>query len=314
MKKKIIIGVSSLAVLAVLGLAGAGNYFYNVAIAVNKKAFIESEDKANSKKKNPWEAEDKWYAEANREELTLVSDDNLELHGIFIPADKPSKKVVILAHGYAGTLEQMAPFAKLYHDLGYNIVAPDARGHGKSEGDYIGFGWPERKDYQKWIDLVVDKVGKDSEIALHGVSMGAATVMMTSGEKLPDNVKVIVEDCGYSSVNEELSYQLKDMYNLPSFPLLPVTSVVTKVRAGYFFGEASAVDQVKKNKVPMLFIHGDHDTFVPTEMVHEVYDANASEKELYIAPNADHAQSFVKNKEAYREKVAEFVGKYIPNN
>ncbi|MGX7419466.1 alpha/beta hydrolase [Carnobacterium gallinarum] len=311
MKKKIIIGVSSLAAIAVFGLIGAGNYFYDVAIAVNKKAFLESDSK--EKKKNPWEAEENWYKNANREELAIVSEDGLNLYGIYIPAEKPSKKVVILAHGYAGNLEQMSPYAKLYHDLGYNVLAPDARGHGKSEGDYIGFGWPERKDYQQWIDLMIEKVGSDSDIALHGVSMGAATVMMTSGEELPENVKVIVEDCGYSSVTEELTFQLKDMYNLPGFPILPVTSAVTKVRAGYFFGEASAVEQVKKNKVPMLFIHGDKDKFVPTDMVYEVYKANASEKELYIAPNAAHAQAYVKNKEAYREKITSFVSKYIPN-
>lgn len=110
---------------------------------------------------------------------------------------------------------------------------PDARGHGKSEGDYIGFGWDERKDYLQWINRIIKK-DPQSEIVLHGVSMGAATVMMTSGEKLPDNVKAFVEDCGYSSVKGELGYQLKEMFNLPAFPLIPVTSLVTKVRAGYF--------------------------------------------------------------------------------
>ncbi|PLS33785.1 alpha/beta hydrolase [Carnobacterium maltaromaticum] len=312
MKKKIIIGLSSLTTITVLGLAGAGLYFYDVAVAINKKDFLESNDKKVDKK-DPWAAEKKWYTEADREEIKLTSTDGLVLSSIYIAAEKPSNKVVILAHGYSGNLEEMAPYAKLYHDMGFNILAPDARGHGSSEGNYIGFGWPERKDYQQWIQVMIDKVGSDTEIALHGVSMGAATVMMTSGEKLPKNVKVIVEDCGYSSVTDELNVQLKKLYNLPSFPLVPITSVVTKIRAGYSFEEASAVEQVKKNKVPMLFIHGDQDSFVPTEMVYKVYEANASEKELYIAPNSEHAKAYEKNKVEYSQKVQDFVGKYISN-
>src|SRR5699024_6839140 len=110
----------------------------------------------------------------------------------------------IIAHGYMGDAESMYQFADMYHRLGYNVLVPDARGHGKSQGDYIGFGWPERKDYVKWIHEVLSQNGSKENIILHGVSMGAATVMMTSGEKLPTNVKAIIEDCGYSSIQAEL--------------------------------------------------------------------------------------------------------------
>lgn len=116
-----------------------------------------------------------------------------------------------------------------------------------------------------------------SKIVLHGVSMGGATVMMTSGEALPPNVKAIVEDCGYTTAKDQLAYQLKRMYRLPIFPLLHITSLLTKLRAGYFFGEASALDQLQKSKTPMLFIHGDADLFVPTEMVYELFKNYPSE-------------------------------------
>lgn len=140
----------------------------------------------------------------------------------------------------------MSVFAKMYHDWGYNVLAPDARGHGKSQGDYIGFGWPDRKDYVQWIEKVLTENGQQEQITLYGVSMGAATVMMTSGEKLPDNVKAIVEDCGYSTVNQELQYQLKELFNLPSFPLVNVTSGITKLRAGYFFGKQVLLSNCKR--------------------------------------------------------------------
>ncbi|MGY3778837.1 alpha/beta hydrolase [Isobaculum melis] len=298
----------------VLGAAtAAGNYFYSVAIATNKKEFLENDKNLPEKEKvDIWKAEKEWYQSVQQETITMTSDDNLTLVATYIPAEKPSKKVAILAHGYAGNRTNMAAFAKLYYDMGFNILVPDARGHGESQGDYIGFGWHERLDYVRWIDEMIAKNGKESEIALFGISMGGATVMMTSGEALPDNVKVIVEDCGYSSVNEELAYQLKEMYNLPAFPLVPITSVVTQIRAGYNFDEASAVKQLEKNKTPMLFIHGDQDTFVPTEMLDEVYTASPAEKEKHIFEGAGHGESYGKHKAAYKELVTTFIEKYIP--
>lgn len=163
--------------------------------------------------------------------------------------------------------------------MGLQCVSARCAWSRKSQGDYIGFGWPDRKDYVQWIEKVLTENGQQEQITLYGVSMGAATVMMTSGEKLPDNVKAIVEDCGYSTVNQELQYQLKELFNLPSFPLVNVTSGITKLRAGYFFGEASAVKQLQKNHLPMLFIHGENDTFVPFSMLDEVYNATQGPKE-----------------------------------
>lgn len=312
MKRKVWIGLVILEALVIIALGFAGNYFYDVAVAINPKDFIEATDvDGDYDPKDPWLEEKKWYDAVEREKLSIESTDGLKLSGVYIESEFASDKVAILAHGYAGNLEQMAPYVKLYHDMGFNVLVPDARGHGTSEGDYIGFGWHERKDYLQWIQLMIDKVGTDAELALYGISMGGATVMNVSGEELPDNVKVIVEDCGYSSLNGELAYQLKDMYDLPEFPLIPVTSLVTKIRSDYWFGEADTVAQVKKNHVPMLFIHGAEDKFVPTEMVNDVYEANPSPKELYIAPNADHAESYELNKEEYKQKVQKFVFKYV---
>lgn len=142
----------------------------------------------------------------------------------------------------------MAPFAKLFHDLEFNILVADARGHGTSEGNYIGFGWHERMDYIQWINQVIEKYGKNCEIVLFGISMGGATVLNVSGEGLPKQVKAIIEDCGFSSVEEEITYQLKTMYKLPKFPLVQITSLITKLKAGYWFEEASSLEQVKKIK------------------------------------------------------------------
>ena len=141
--------------------------------------------------------------------------------------------------------------------------------------------------------------------------MGASTVMMTSGEELPPQVKLVIADCGYDTVKNELSYQLKEMFNLPAFPLIPLTSAYSKIKAGYSFNEASATERLKKNHLPILLIHGDKDTFVPTEFVYSLYDAANEPKELVIFEGADHAESFKSDKEKYKKTISEFLDKYL---
>ncbi|XHI72204.1 alpha/beta hydrolase [Listeria monocytogenes] len=215
-------------------------------------------------------------------------------------------------HGYRGKSGkvEMAGLARMYHEkFGYNVLMPDARAHGESEGDNIGFGWPERKDYVQWIDQVIDKNGTATQIALHGVSMGSSTVLMTSGEKLPKQVKSIIADCGYTSMDAELSYQLKAMFHLPKFPIIPTASLINKFKEGFFFSEASAVDAVAKTDLPIFYIHGDADAFVPTYMVDELYDATNSYKEKWIVKGAEHGQAFTVDPKTYEEKVRQFLNK-----
>ncbi len=305
---KLIIG---LIIVVIVALLFAGNYFYHYAVVPSEKDFLEEDTPGTSKITKETDAQ-KWFNDKNnRSYWHIDSNDGLKLSAIYLPADTSSDKTVITAHGYMGNAETMANYAKMFHDLGYNVLVPDARGHGKSEGDYIGFGWPERKDYVQWIDQIIQKEGSSQKIVLYGISMGAATVMMTSGEKLPENVKAIIEDCGYSSVNEELGYQLDDMFHLPAFPLMQVTSLITRIRAGYFFGDANAVKQLEKNTRPMLFIHGDADTFVPYEMLDKVYDATKGPKEKYVVKGAEHAKAYAVDPEKYQRVVQDFLAKYV---
>lgn len=306
-------------VLALILLIVASFYFYDVAINRDKKDFLEySEDLKENFSEAARDSEDhelngpEWVESKSYETWTITSEDGLKLTGYYMPAEAPSDRVAILAHGYSSQGKEMGTYAKFYHEvLGYHVLMPDARGHGASEGDYIGFGWQERKDYLLWINKIIEALGQESKVILHGISMGGATVMMVSGEELPEQVKAIIEDCGYTSVDEELSYQLKRMYNLPSFPMLHATSLLTKLKAGYSFFEASALNQVKKNKLPMLFIHGANDTFVPTRMVYRLYEACRVPKELLVIEGAGHGLSYRTDKEAYEDKVIEFIGTYV---
>ena len=202
----------------------------------------------------------------------------------------------------------MASFANKFYDMGYNVLVPDLRGHGQSEGDYIGMGWHDRLDIIRWINKIIEE-DKDANIILHGVSMGAATVMMTSGEELPSNVKVIIEDCGYTSVKDEFAYQLKALFKLPSFPIINVASLMCKMKAGYWFGEGSAVKQVAKSKIPTLFIHGDADDFVPYFMLDKLYYAANCTKEKLVIKGAAHARAAVVDPELYWNTIKKFIDK-----
>ena len=144
--------------------------------------------------------------------------------------------------------------------------------------------------------------------------MGAATVAMTSGEELPINVKAIIADCGYTSVWEQFSYQLDTLFSLPEFPILNVSSLVGQIRAGYSIKDASAIEQVKKSKTPILYIHGDQDDFVPYFMMEELYNATSSAKEMLTIKDAGHAKASEIDPETYWTTIYNFTNKYIKNN
>lgn len=306
MKKKGMIVFSVCVLLLVLALGYGVHYLFDFAVVSGEKEFIKSQQ--IEKQKKTWQ-----FAGDRVETKTILSEDALTLKARFVQHDVGVKKVAILAHGYMGHGLEMGKYAELFYHQGYDVLVPDNRGHGESEGKYVGFGWLDKEDYKQWIDLILSFYDDDVEIVLFGVSMGAATVMMTSGDELPDQVKVIIEDCGYDSVENELSYQLDEMFGLPAFPLIPLTSVYTKLRVGYSFKEASAVEQLKHNTRPTLFIHGGKDSFVPTQMVYNLYDATKGPKEFVLFEQANHAMSYQTDKKKYEKTVIDFLNTYMPS-
>lgn len=293
-------------------LLGISLYFYTVAIARRPKEFLASSPDLETNQSTELATFDvSWLERHAFEEVEMKSHEGLLLRGYYLSAPVPTSKIAILAHGYMGSAKKdMGAYAKMYHEVfGYHVLMPDDRGHGESEGHAIGFGWLDRLDYVKWIHYVLQRVGPDAQIVLHGVSMGGATVLMTGGEELPEQVKCIVADCAYTSVKDILSYQGRRLYKVPPFPLLYLVSLVCKLRAGYFFAEASTLKQVRKTKLPVLFIHGAEDTFVPVEMLQPLYEACNTYKELFIVPNAAHGMAYAADVAGYRLRVRDFVGK-----
>lgn len=293
------------------GMLAASYYFYEMAIATNPKPFLSNNRDLSDEMVRLMQPGQTWIKEQPLELIEVKAHDGLTLRGHYLPPLVPSDRVVILVHGYGGVGTDLAGFAYLYHQAGFHVMMPDNRGHGKSEGNYIGFGWHDREDCLRWTEYLIARLGQESAIFLHGVSMGGATVLMTSGEVLPPQVKGIISDCAYTSVNAVLAYQMKRMYRLPHFPFLAMTSLLTKLKAGYFFSEASALKQVKRATVPILFLHGGADTFVPTSMVYELYQACPTEKELVVIPNAAHAMAYFEDPDTYDTVVERFVRRIL---
>lgn len=298
-----------------------GNFFYYVTLTKSglKNPFVAKV--ASGKPKEPDEERlrlDKmmqdgkdWFNNANKEKIAIKSSNfNKNIVADYIFADNESDICVIVIHGYTSNPCSMGVYAEKYHELGYNVLMPSLNGHADSESSVVTMGWKDRLDIIDWINYLVE-TNPDIKIILHGVSMGAATTMMTTGEKLPENVKVAVADCGYTSVWDIFDNKIRNNFKMHSFPTLYSANTVNKLYSGFDFKKASSIEQLKKSKTPTIFIHGDKDTFVPYEMLDKVYEACASDKEKVTIPNSPHARNSCANPELYWNSVCAFINNYI---
>lgn len=243
----------------------------------------------------------------------IQSSDRLKLHGYLCRQKEGADtggQWAVLVHGYNDSGLWFREEALSFYKQGFHLLLPDSRGHGKSQGAYVGMGWHDRLDIVSWIHWITDQ-DPDAKIVLYGVSMGAATVMMAAGEALPSNVKAIVEDCGYTSAWDILKYQLKAQFHLPAYPVLACASLITRLRAGYGLKEANAINCVSKTKIPILFIHGTEDSFVPFEMSKRLYEACKSDKEYLAVEGAVHVKSALVGGLTYWNKVFRFLDRYL---
>ena len=279
-----------------------GNYLYDYTLNPYSKHNISEKIETNEEVAQ----ESRQWLSENSVNVSLKSQDDLNLLAAYI--DQNSHIYMIMVHGYRGDGASIISPIKQMKKAGYNLLIPDLRGHGFSEGDYIGMGWDDREDIIQWIDYLLSK-DPHASIILYGVSMGGATVMDVAGEKLPHQVKAIIEDCGYTSVWDIFKAHI-DMNNIESEVALHMASLVTKIRAGYYLEDVRPIEQVKKSQTPMLFIHGAEDNFVPFSMVNELYNAATCPKEKLVIQGAGHANSCSVNSELYYQTIFRFIEKY----
>ena len=253
------------------------------------------------------ELKEDWLSGMTIEDVSIQSDDGLNLKGFYYPAKGESHDYALLLHGYRDTHKGMENFAYVYNTyMNFNCLLPDMRACGESEGKYVGMGYLDSKDVANWVDYIVTQDAQ-ARILISGVSMGGATTMMVSGLELPDNVVCFIEDCGYTSVYEQFRGELRKRFGLPSFPMLDAASLLCRLRYGWDFRSASPLDAVARCRLPMLFIHGAADSYVPTAMVRPLYDAKPAPKELWLVPGAAHAASYRDRPHEYARRVARFL-------
>ena len=244
----------------------------------------------------------------------VVSPAGERQHAYYLACDDACGKTAVLVHGYKDSAIKFFYFGRMYNqDLHYNVLMPDLHAHGLSDGNDIQMGWKDADDVLNWIK-VAEEVFRDENyrtaMIVHGVSMGAATTMNVSGKDLPEYVNAFVEDCGYTSVWDEFSMQLKEMFGLPAFPLMHSTSLLCNMKYGWNFKEASPLISVSRCTRPMLFIHGDADDFVPFSMMQPLYDAKPEPKEFWVAPGSAHANAYRDHPEEYTAVVRQFLDKW----
>ncbi len=304
-------------ILAVLALSScaAGKYMSRYALAPTPHG-IEDIERTRHKADSLMPGSTAWYDSLKvagiLKDTTIVGYRDFKIHACYVPAKDPAdaQGTAIVVHGYSDNHIVFLYLVRMYRDeFNYNVLFPDLQYHGYSEGDHIQMGWYDRLDIEKWIP-VAHEIFQDDFMVLHGVSMGAATVMMTSGDPLPDYVRAFVEDCGYASVVKQFNHNRRQSFWFIPTDVLQSASLVTRKKYGWGFWEASSVKQLAKCDRPMLFIHGDADDFVPFSHLQLNYDAKThGYKEMWVAPGAVHANSYAKYPEEYTRRVRDFLAK-----
>lgn len=320
--RNILIAILIIVIISIVVTIGIGNYFVNYAISrtgnggnreVKNKGSIEVSSINNETEKIIEENREKemqlasqWINTIKNEKVEVTAKDGITLKGTEYIKDKQIDDWVIVLHGYRSNPESVISVGMHFSEKGYNVLIPYMRATGESEGEYIGMGWLDKEDLKCWIDLIIEQ-NRNSNIILHGSSMGAATVLMASGDTLPNNIKAIIEDSGYTSVWNIFASEAKARFNLPTFPVLNMFEVVANYRAKYDIKEASALEQVKKASVPILFIHGDNDDFVPEYMCEQLYESANCKKDKLIIHGAGHTESRYKEVDIYYNKIFDFI-------
>ena len=247
-----------------------------------------------------------WVKQARKmphEDFEIQSHDGLTLRGRFYEYEKGAP-MEIMFHGYEGSGERdLSGGIERCFALGRSAFIIDQRASGRSDGHVSTFGIKERLDCRRWIDFAIEHFGPDVKIGITGVSMGAATVIMTAGEKLPENVKFVLADCGYSSAKEIISKVIDEM-KLPSKLLYPFVRLGGRIFGGFDLEETSPIEASKNMTVPIVFVHGDTDDFVPFEMSERMYNVCTQDKKALIRiPNAGHGLAYPVARETYIEEL-----------
>jgi len=299
---------------AVLLIAVSGIYVFIVACLRRKELpwliKEEIEKTPYGKYYNQIAEAEMWLRGHNAQDWYITGEDCLRLHGIWVPAENP-KATVIMVHGYRSTyLLDFGKAMEIYHSMGYNLLLPDQRSHGKSEGQYITFGVKESRDIYKWIEYHNVHCG-NTPVVLSGLSMGASTVLYLADKELPSNVRCIVADCGFTSPREILSSVFKRVTHLPATASLWFTELLARAFAGFSLTQEDTRRSLKHSKLPVFMVHGTDDNFVPCEMTKQASALCSGKMQVLYVEGAEHGVSFLTEPETYKTRLLAFLNEHV---
>jgi len=237
-------------------------------------------------------------------EVYIDSQYDYKIHGFFFPNNN-SKKVIILCHGITWSLYGSVKYMDMFLKRGFSVFIYDHRNHGLSGGCDTSFGYYEKFDLKKCTDWLFDKLGKDILVGLHGESMGAGIALQNI--VIDSRIMFCIDDCGYSDAQALFQHRLEKDYNIKRLPLVKLSGIISKIRVGWNLKDVSPITTLPKVEIPILFIHGEKDDYVPVYMCKQMYSVKKGYKDIYIADNAGHAQSYLNNKDEYEKRVDGFL-------
>lgn len=301
------IRLSILLSILLLISCGTGYYFSDVILLENNaKNYGKNPDKIKA-----IEAFSSLRKEIDNELIKIRSPLGYDLIGYYLPAEKPTNKTIITLHGYRGSKDDQAKYAKMFHLIGYNVIAYDQRNHGESGGTYTTYGILESKDLQAVVEYAKNR-SKNGQVGIHGVSMGAATTLIYGGD-VEDGADFYIADCPYSNFLDESKYRLKNDYTyIPSLlqnPIVLLGDTFLKLRKDYSIKDASPIDSIQNIKSPVLFINTKTDDYIPPIMTQDLYDLKKGAKSIYWTNTGKHGKAFNVDPSKYKMEVIKFLEK-----
>ena len=251
-----------------------------------------------------------WLSEQDIKDVYIKSRDGLKLHGVFLPASN-AYRTIICVHAYRGRYNtDFSAIIKYLNANHSNVLLIEQRAHGDSEGKYITYGAKEKYDVADWVNYVITKLDDKNPIYIYGLSMGCTTSLFSLGCNMNMRVKGVIADCGYMSMRDVISYLAKEWYKVPAFGLVTLVNLWCNLIAHFDMSETDTKKALKDNNIPILFVHGEEDTFVPGEHARQNYARTNGPKELVWVKGAGHAESIIKDPELYHAKLEYFFNTY----
>ena len=300
--KKLIAIILALLIVGdmVIAVVLTNSVFSKNGFADSKKANKITDVYLSSNKHSTW-------LKKKAENCSINGEKNKQLNALLVSNYDTSHSYVILCHPFTATAVDLGSYAYYFYDLGFNVYLPEARGYGESDYRKSNLGTDDYKDIIKWVEYITGK-DKDAKIFIFGVGMGGTSALLTADKDMPESVKGIIADCPYSDVGGLFKHNIKELYNLPSFPIVQFASVYNKIANGWSFGELDVKECVRNTQVPILYIQAGEDNVVPAGQINDLYDMTTEKNSDHILiSGADHCETMLADSEKYWNSVQSFI-------